>query len=214
MTRHDLTQRTLAVALAGVAGFVDACGFLATRGSFVSFMSGNSTRLGVGLTTGDAFVALGAALVAAFLAGVICVALLADRVRDEDARRAAAALGVVCLALAASAALGMAEHIFAAATVAAFAMGAMNNVFARDGDVSIGVTYMTGSLVKLGQRIAALVLGRDRTGWVPYLSLWLGFVTGVMVGAMVFPRLGFASLLAASAVTGAFALIAARARVG
>ena len=37
--------------LAGVAGYVDAVGLIETRGSFVSFMSGNTTRLGVGIAS-------------------------------------------------------------------------------------------------------------------------------------------------------------------
>ena len=64
-------------------------GFLKLGGLFVSFMSGNSTRLGVGLAAGAAVAGMAAA------------------------------------------------------------MGTVNNVFQRDGEVSIGVTYMTGALVKL-----------------------------------------------------------------
>jgi uncharacterized membrane protein YoaK (UPF0700 family) len=34
------------------------------------------------------------------------------------------------------------------------AMGALNNTFLRGGEVSVGLTYMTGALVKIGQGIA------------------------------------------------------------
>ena len=37
----------------------------------------------------------------------------------------------------------------------AVAMGAENGVFNRDGEVSIGVTYMTGSLVRFAQKLTA-----------------------------------------------------------
>ena len=43
----------LAVVLAGTAGLVDAVGFLEVGGYFVSFMSGNSTRMVVDLAEGD-----------------------------------------------------------------------------------------------------------------------------------------------------------------
>ena len=45
---------------------------------------------------------------------------------------------------------------FSAAAIAAMAlaMGAENAVFEREGEVHIGLTYMTGTLVKFGQRLA------------------------------------------------------------
>lgn len=52
MTTHDLRTQALAAALAALAGYVDASGFLSTGGYFVSFMSGNSTRLGIGVDFG------------------------------------------------------------------------------------------------------------------------------------------------------------------
>ena len=47
-----LAQHVTLVALSTLAGYVDATGFLMLGGFFVSFMSGNSTRLGVGLIEG------------------------------------------------------------------------------------------------------------------------------------------------------------------
>lgn len=49
MERYDHRRRRLAVALAGLAGFVDAIRTISAGGFFVSFMSGNTTRLGVAL---------------------------------------------------------------------------------------------------------------------------------------------------------------------
>jgi len=55
-----------------VAEFVDAVGYLKLGGFFVSFMSGNSTRLGVGIGTGMlANAGRAAGLIALFLIGVI-----------------------------------------------------------------------------------------------------------------------------------------------
>ena len=80
-------------------------------------------------------------------------------------------------------------------------MGAMNGVFAADGEVSVGVTYMTGSLVKLGQRLAAALIGeRDRWDWLPYLALWSGFVAGAVMGAGAYLRLGMGALWVAAGV--------------
>src|ERR1019366_5919862 len=44
---------SLACALSALAGYVDAIGFLHLGGLFVSFMSGNSTRMGVSLAEGQ-----------------------------------------------------------------------------------------------------------------------------------------------------------------
>ncbi len=51
MNRLDRGSIALAVCLAALAGCVDAIGFLQLGGHFVSFMSGNSTQLAVGLVT-------------------------------------------------------------------------------------------------------------------------------------------------------------------
>lgn len=48
MIDYDLRVVALAVCLSALAGYVVALGYLQLHGFFVSFMSGNSTRLGVG----------------------------------------------------------------------------------------------------------------------------------------------------------------------
>src|SRR5260370_17144070 len=47
---------TLACALSALAGYVDGIGFLHLGGLFVSFMSGNSTRMGVSLAAGQGLI--------------------------------------------------------------------------------------------------------------------------------------------------------------
>src|SRR5690349_14797286 len=70
---HELSRplRALAALIAGLAGYVDAIGFAGFGGAFVSFMSGNSTRVGVGtvspLLAPAAFTAL---VIVAFVLGV------------------------------------------------------------------------------------------------------------------------------------------------
>ena len=62
MRGYDASRHMLAIALAAQAGFIDALGFLKLGGLFVSFMSGNSTRLGVGLATGASVAGMAAGL--------------------------------------------------------------------------------------------------------------------------------------------------------
>ena len=54
MIRFDRSHQLLAVGVAILAGFVDAIGFVESGGFFVSFMTGNSTRLAVGVAEADA----------------------------------------------------------------------------------------------------------------------------------------------------------------
>lgn len=69
---------------------------------------------------------------------------------------------------------------------------------------------MTGTLVKLGQRIAAALLGDDANGWAAYLRLWVGLLAGAVAGALLYPRTGAFSIALASVVAGVLALAARR----
>src|ERR1700685_172535 len=67
----------LACALSALAGYVDGIGFLHLGGLFVSFMSGNSARLGVSLAQGHwSNAAEALALIALFVAGAACGSLI------------------------------------------------------------------------------------------------------------------------------------------
>ena len=57
------SDRWLALLLAGLAGYVDSLGFLHLGGVCVSFMSGNTTRMAVGLAGGSAVAAVAAGLI-------------------------------------------------------------------------------------------------------------------------------------------------------
>lgn len=179
------------MALAALAGYVDAVGFVATGGFFVSFMSGNSTRVAVGIADAVSAARIAGGLIAAFVLGVMAGSLVARLARRGRAR---AVLLLVAALLACAAAVGQVWTPALAIPLLAAAMGAENAVFEREGEVSIGVTYMTGSLVKLGQRLTAALLGEQPLAWLPYLTLWLGLVSGAVAGALAYPVAGMAGL--------------------
>jgi len=207
MTRTPRPARLLAAGLSALAGFVDATGFLALGGFFVSFMSGNTTRLAVGLADAPAAAALAAWLIALFVLGVVLGTLARRRARRH---RAAMVLWLVAGLLALAAALGLAGRAELAAGALVLAMGAENAVFERDGEVHIGLTYMTGTLVKLGQHLAAALAGGAPWGWAPYLLLWLGLAAGAVAGALAWPHLGLGNLWIAAGVAAAAAIAARR----
>ena len=77
------------------------------------------------------------------------------------------------------------------------------------------MTYMTGTLVKVGQRIADALEGGKRWAWLPYVGLWAGMVVGAAGGALLHPRLGLAGLwLAVAGAAGLAAWSAAAAGRG
>jgi uncharacterized membrane protein YoaK (UPF0700 family) len=174
----------LACALSALAGYVDSIGFLHLGGLFVSFMSGNSTRLGVSLAQGhwwNAAEALG--LVALFVAGAACGSLI---VLGRGANRQPWVL-LAEAALLAVAALCYSWGLSNAAVAAmVLAMGLENAVFQIEGGAGLGLTYVTGALVKVGQLLAAALTGGARWAWLPNLLLWAALVTGAVCGALAY----------------------------
>lgn len=192
MRTYENRRQLLAIGLAVLAGFVDALGFLKLQGMFVSFMSGNSTRMAVSAATPVHGSLFAGALIAAFVAGVMtgtATGTKAGRWRKQTVL----ALVVLMLTLA-----GFAEFVLNGSVVStllmASAMGAANATFQRDGEVSVGVTYITGTLVKFGQHLTFALSGGPRFAWVPYLLLWLGLMAGAIAGAMAFPLFGLHAL--------------------
>lgn len=209
MHRYDRPRRALAIAAAGLAGMVDAAGFLAADGYFVSFMSGNTTRLGVDLVEHPARALTPALLIAGFVAGVCGGALIAAR---AGARRKPAVLGMVAVLLVLAAGSHLRGQPGATLGLLVLAMGALNNTFQRDGEVAVGLTYMTGALVRLGQGLAARIAGQPARGWGDWGLLWLGLAVGAALGAAGWLHAPGLVLWVAALVAVALALAALRLR--
>lgn len=202
---HALPDVRLAVGLAAVAGFVDAVGFISVGGWFVSFMTGNSTQAAVAVVDGEfANFFLAAGLVACFVVGVVLGSVVGDRAGMR--RRSAVLLLVAVMLTTAAVAYPVTGVMVPSALLLAAAMGAENAVFERDGEVSIGLTYMTGTLVKMSQNIAARLQGRGERSWPRYLSLWSALCVGAFLGALAYSAVHFWSVVIAIGVVGASAV--------
>ena len=195
----------MATGFAAMAGMVDAIGFLASGGFFLSFMSGNSTRLSIGLAEGAPYILLVAALIASFVGGVF-VGSLTGKGKDISVRQRQARILVgIAILLFIAPIIADFGLLIPAICVAAFCMGAENTLYERDGSVSFGLTYMTGALVKIGQGLAIMVKGGESTAWLPYLFLWGGLIGGAMIGASAFHVCGIFSLWLPAALSTVFA---------
>ena len=198
----------LACALSALAGYVDGIGYLYLGGLFVSFMSGNSTRLGVSLAQAqwsNASQALG--LIALFVIGAAAGSLI---VFGRGVHRQPWLLLVEALLLAVAAlcySFGMSNLAIAAIVLA---MGLENAVFQIDGGAGLGLTYVTGALVKVGQLLAEALTGGPRWGWAPNLLLWAALVAGSLCGALAYHWINLAAIwFAAAAALALSAIVAA-----
>jgi uncharacterized membrane protein YoaK (UPF0700 family) len=197
----------LACSLSALAGYVDGIGFLHLGGLFVSFMSGNSTRMGVSLAQGNwlnAAEALG--LIGLFVTGAAAGSLI---VLGRGTHRQSWVLLAEALLLAAAAlcyTLGFSNVAIAAIVLA---MGLENAVFQIDGGAGLGLTYVTGALVKVGQLAAAALTGGARWGWTANLLLWAALVGGSVCGALAYHWVNLAAIWFAAAAALALSAVVA-----
>jgi uncharacterized membrane protein YoaK (UPF0700 family) len=195
----------LACALSALAGYVDAIGFLHLGGLFVSFMSGNSTRMGVSLAEGEwASAAESLGLIALFVIGAAAGSLI---VLGRGVNRQPWVLLVEASLLAAAALCYAFDLSNAAVAGIVLAMGLENAVFQIAGGAGLGLTYVTGALVKVGQLVAAALTGGARWGWTSNLLLWAALVAGSLCGALAYHWINLAAIWFAAAA--ALALSAA-----
>ncbi|WP_296265030.1 YoaK family protein [Pseudomonas sp. UBA6562] len=189
----------LVAALSFLAGMTDAIGFLAT-GDFVSFMSGNTTRMAVAISHGEVqgLLRLGLAIVCFVLGNALGV-MLARALR----RRAAPLLVVVALVLASAVLPGLGAS--AALALAIVAMGMLNAVVEQVNGMAIGLTYVTGALSRFGRGLGRRLMGERNGGWRVQLVPWSGMLLGAVWGAWLQERLGIDALAVSAAMTLALA---------
>jgi uncharacterized membrane protein YoaK (UPF0700 family) len=205
----------LATALAMIAGFIDAYGMI-TYGVFVSFMSGNTTQTGYQAAEGVFGPAsLSALAILAFVIGSFAGTLLVQAAGGL-ARRAV--FGVVAAALAEVVGL----TYFGALTVGfgiaivSVAMGVMNSAFSRVGAQSVSLTFVTGTLNRVGSHLALAAkrtpLADAQGPWDTHLRralmlsrVWAGFFAGALLSGAATPRFGAWVLSAPALILAALA---------
>src|SRR6516225_8050373 len=89
------------------------------------------------------------------------------------------------------------------------AMGLENAVFQIHGGAGLGLTYVTGALVKVGQLLADALMGGPRLGFLPNLLLWAALVFGSLCGALAYHWMNLVAIWFAAAFALALGAIVA-----
>lgn len=178
-----------------VAGFVDAVGYAHLGGLFLSFMSGNSTRLGIDLADGQWSQALLAmAVIASFVVGAFLGTLVTDAVGEW---KLVAVLGGEVALFALAVLLTGADVGRLSLLPVAMAMGMQNSVHQVIAGADVGKSFVTGALFGCGQALARTALGRERPiEALTYAASWASFVAGACVGALLLAGAGLVPALA------------------
>jgi uncharacterized membrane protein YoaK (UPF0700 family) len=228
MTQDGVTRKTqappsayhlnkTAICLATVAGYTDGYG-LRQFNTFVSFMSGNTTSMGVSVGEQKFHYALPEAvailffLVGTFLGHSIVVSKYRYSHQIVLLTSAAfmAAFVILNLRTALIAELGIA--------LLSVSMGIMNPAVLRVGAESVNLTFVTAALNKLGNHLALAARGTpplDAQGsWDTHLrragvegGLWLAFCAGAVFAGVVTKRMAGFELIPAVGILLFFALL-------
>ena len=184
------SESRLSWVLAALAGLLGAAAFTHSDGYFVTFMTGNSERAVLGYFCGERWLSIAAALVlASFVAGVV-VASLCRRHFWLNHPHGPTVLTTLSLAVAAAVDITVdgwssRDVSFVPILFVSFGIGALNTSFVKNGEVSTSLSYVTGTLVKMGQGIERHISGGQAVDWLGYFFLWGSFVAGAVVGGFI-----------------------------
>ena len=192
----------LVASLSVLAGMTDAIGFMAS-GDFVSFMSGNTTRLAVAISAGD----LGLTgrlllLVATFVVGNALGVMV-----SRFSRRHALPLLLCIAALLCTGAMLPMDDALPALLAAIIAMGMLNAAVEEVNGLPVGLTYVTGALSRFGRGLGRWMLGERRNGWRVQLIPWGGMFVGAVLGAWLEQQMGLKALMVSGGLAALLGLV-------
>jgi uncharacterized membrane protein YoaK (UPF0700 family) len=190
-------QTVLAGCVASVAGYLDAYALM-KLGIFVSFMSGNTTMAGLRTGEGHFLPALAPAIaIPAFVGGSFTGTLITSWSKPY-ANRVIFLVNalLICMVMM----FGGHESLkIASIIVLSSATGLLNPALSRVGLESVSLTFVTGTLSRLGGHLASAAKGIPLSGaedtWDSHLRrafldayIWAGFLAGAVLSGILIKR--------------------------
>lgn len=187
-----------------IAGYIDALAFIELGGYFASFMSGNTTQLGLGLGAADERTAqllrgehnllMPLALIGMFFGGAFIAAYLSVRSKSWYSRRVV--LLVIALLIMALISGLVTKSSSVAVILLAAVMGAQNAIFKAHGSVRLGASFVTGTIFNAAYDLAHGLHGTvPRHRWLQHVSVWVSLVLGAALGVTFNHYLALYSLI-------------------
>jgi uncharacterized membrane protein YoaK (UPF0700 family) len=189
--------------LAFVAGMINVVGLIGFEQTPVSHMTGNATRFAVAIATRDwPGLRFYAGVMTSFLLGAIVSGAILRSATLQLGRRYSAALLLESGLLAMAVVLLQRQYPFGIHLLAA-ACGLQNGMAATFSGAIVRTTHMTGIFTDMGVQIGHAIrgLGFDHRRFGLFSVIIGGFIGGAIVGAWVFPTLGYRTLLIPIAMT-------------
>ncbi len=191
--------------LAALAGLLGATAFTHSAGYFVTFMTGNAQRAVLGVFRDDVWLSITATLlIVCFVAGVVIASVCrrhcwvahphGPTVLTTLSLVGATALDIV-LGEKAEGQLDLLPILFVV-----FGIGALNTSFVKDGEVSVPLSYVTGTLVKFGQGIERHIAGGQAADWLGYFLLYASVSLGAAAGGCISLAVSGTQMLAVATV--------------
>jgi uncharacterized membrane protein YoaK (UPF0700 family) len=190
-----ISEERLAVFFAMIAGYIDVVGYSHLK-TYVSFMSGNTTQVGLAISHGDPGNAFApATAIISFVLGIYagnCLSLL------EMTNPKRKLIWIVAGLLGAYMLIAYVANVPVAISVLwlSFCVGLANTVIGTVGQLSVNTSFITGTLNSFARQLAEASVHRKNVekrlhaiDALYFLILWLGFLCGAIVCGFLSPYL-------------------------
>ncbi|MBO1027553.1 DUF1275 domain-containing protein [Ochrobactrum sp. SD129] len=178
-----------AASLTFLAGFFDIVGYVELNHLYVSFMSGNSTHLGMALSSfsGSSVLKI-LPIIATFVLGVFAGTWIADCSGERVLSTVSTAETLVLIFACGFAIFG---YGYLSLVWVALAMGMQNSLHQTVSGADVGRGFITGSLFNFGQSLARIRGDKaEALKALANLSVWICFVGGAFTGSLIYDHVG------------------------